>query len=108
MKGLRSCTLMMALVLLCCIAPISIFAQDKQVQGEPSEQVQQSTVEKININTATKADLEKLPGIGPTIAERIINYREQNGPFKAIEEIKNVQGIGDKKFEAMKDLISVE
>lgn len=61
----------------------------------------------ININTASKEELESLPGIGPTLAQRIIDYREKNGYFQSIEEIKNVSGIGDKKFEAIKDLITV-
>lgn len=61
----------------------------------------------ININTATKQELESLPGIGPTLAQRIIDYREKNGYFQTIEDIKKVSGIGDKKFEAIKDLITV-
>lgn len=64
--------------------------------------------QKVNINTADEAMLDTLPGIGPSKAKRIIEYREQNGPFKSIEEIKNVSGIGDKTFEQLKDLITVE
>ncbi|MBT9130789.1 MAG: ComE operon protein 1 [candidate division WS2 bacterium] len=62
---------------------------------------------KININTATQVSLETLPGIGPALASRIISYRQTNGPFKTIEEIKEVSGIGDKRFEDIKDLITV-
>ncbi|OPX87940.1 MAG: ComE operon protein 1 [Pelotomaculum sp. PtaB.Bin104] len=61
----------------------------------------------VNINTADISALDTLPGIGPAIAERIIQYRETNGPFNAITDIKNVSGIGDKKFEDLKDKISV-
>lgn len=60
---------------------------------------------KININTATKEELKRLYKIGDKLAERIIEYREKNGPFKNIEDIKKVSGIGDKIFEAIKDSI---
>ncbi|MCI0450550.1 MAG: helix-hairpin-helix domain-containing protein [Chlorobi bacterium] len=63
---------------------------------------------KININLAYAGDLQLLPGIGEVTAERIIDYREQKGPFKKIQDIKKVKGIGDKKFEQMKDFITVE
>ncbi len=63
---------------------------------------------KININTASAEELEELNGIGKVLAERIVSFRETNGPFKSIEEIKKVSGIGEKKFEAIRDLIVVE
>lgn len=62
---------------------------------------------KININTATLEELDKLPGVGEATANKIISHREENGQFKTIEDIKNVNGIGDKKFEKMKELICV-
>ena len=62
----------------------------------------------ININKATETELQTLPGIGASLASRIIDYRSQNGKFGSIEEIKNVNGIGDSKFENIKDLISVK
>lgn len=61
----------------------------------------------VNINTATQTELETLPGIGPSLALKIINYRNENGKFSSIDEIKNVSGIGDAKFENMKSLITV-
>ncbi|MBR3887480.1 MAG: helix-hairpin-helix domain-containing protein [Clostridia bacterium] len=61
----------------------------------------------INLNTATAAELETLTGIGTSTAKKILNYREQNGKFKSIEEIKNVSGIGDAKYAAIKDDITV-
>ena len=63
---------------------------------------------KININTATLEELDKLPGVGEATANKIISHREENGQFKTIEDIKNVNGIGDKKFEKMKELICVK
>lgn len=62
---------------------------------------------KINLNTATLAELDTLPGIGPAIAQRIIEYRQQNGAFTKIEDVKKVRGIGDAMFEQIKDLITV-
>ncbi len=62
---------------------------------------------KVNINTANKEKLETLPGIGETTAQKIIDYREANGKFKTIEDIKNVSGIGETKYESLKDKITV-
>ena len=62
----------------------------------------------ININTASESELEQLPGIGPSISSRIVEYRNKNGKFKSIEDIKNVTGVGDSKFEKIKDLIKVK
>lgn len=63
---------------------------------------------KVNINTATKEKLITLPGIGDAMADKIINYRTQNGKFEKIEDIKKVSGIGDSKFNNIKDIITVE
>ena len=67
-----------------------------------------STSAKININTANANMLQTLPGIGPVLSERIIEYRNQNGLFGVIDDIKDVSGIGEKKFEGIKDLICVQ
>ena len=64
--------------------------------------------EKINLNTATLEELMTLDRIGPKYAQRIIDYRETNGPFEQIEDIMEVKGIGPKTFEANKDKITVE
>jgi competence protein ComEA len=61
----------------------------------------------VNLNTATAADLEKLPGIGPATAARIVEYRQKNGAFKKAEELMNVQGIGEKTFLKLKSLVTV-
>ena len=63
---------------------------------------------KININKATQTELETIPGVGPSTALKIIEYREQNGKFSSIEDIKNVSGIGDAKYKKMKDYITVK
>ena len=62
---------------------------------------------KVNINTATKEELDTLPGIGESTANKIISYREEKGNFKSIEEIKEVSGIGDSKYEQIKNLIEI-
>lgn len=65
-----------------------------------------SSQDLININTASVEELDSLPGIGPTIAQRIIDYRDENGPFQTIEDILNVSGVGPSTFEQIKDLIT--
>lgn len=62
---------------------------------------------KVNINTASQSELDELPGIGPSTAQKIIEYREENGNFETIEDVQNVKGIGDAKFEEIKDKITV-
>ena len=64
--------------------------------------------DKININTADSNSLQTLPGIGPQKAEAIIQFREQEGPFQAVEDLMKVSGIGEKTFEKLKDLITVK
>lgn len=66
-----------------------------------------SSANKVNINTANETELTSLSGIGPAKAKAIVSYREENGPFKSVEDIKNVSGIGDKTFEKLKDSITV-
>jgi competence protein ComEA len=61
----------------------------------------------VNINTAPADELQRLPGVGEVTAQRIIGYRQANGPFETIEDIQNVSGIGPKTFEGMRDLITV-
>lgn len=63
---------------------------------------------KVNINTASQTELETLNGVGPSTALKIIKFREENGNFKEIEDIKNVPGIGETKFESLKDSICVK
>jgi len=67
----------------------------------------QNKSSKVNINTADVKELDTLPGIGEATANKIIQHREDNGKFKSIGDIKNVNGIGEKKFDNIKDLISV-
>lgn len=73
-----------------------------------SDNMQQKKQSIVNINNATKTELETLPGIGPSIANKIVNYRKEKGKFSKIEDIKNVSGIGEAKFEKIKKYISVK
>jgi competence protein ComEA len=76
------------------------------VSGAPT--ATKAPIGKININTATIAELDMLPGIGPAIAQRIVDYRTQNGDFKKIDDLKKVRGIGDVLFDQIKDLITLQ
>lgn len=62
----------------------------------------------VNLNRATAADLETLPGIGPSLAQRILDYRRDHGPFRTVEELQNVSGIGPKKFEELRPYVTVQ
>lgn len=86
-------------------AGLSGGAQGLSFNAGASGQSNQSKL--ININTADTTALQQLTGVGPATAEKIINYRNENGKFKTIEDIKNVSGIGDKTFEKFRDKITV-
>jgi len=75
--------------------------------GNPSSSVGSQNEAKININKADETELQNLPGIGPAKAAAIIEYRNTSGPFKTVEDLKNISGIGDKTFEKLKDLIAI-
>ena len=97
MKDLRTKRAALGTVLALIVLSFSwVYAQTPKTPGP-----------KVNINTASQAELESLPQIGPKIAEQIILYRTQNGNFKKIEEIMKIKGIGEKLFNQLKDLITV-
>ena len=95
-------------------APVRIYqptVQEDDIPETPNQQEEvetpQETVPQIvNINTATVQDLESLPGIGPVMAQRIVDYRNEHGPFKSVEELTKVKGIGESKLEELLDLIT--
>ena len=88
-------------------SPDSSSVSEKPTEAKSSSATTQTVSSKININTASAAELDKLPGIGPTYAQRIIEYRESKGGFKSISEIQNIKGIGPKTFEKLKDMIEI-
>ncbi|MFC7545400.1 helix-hairpin-helix domain-containing protein [Plantactinospora sp. GCM10030261] len=61
----------------------------------------------INLNTATLADLDGLPGVGPVLAQRILDHRQRHGPFKAVSDLRQVDGIGEARYEDLKDMVTV-
>ena len=73
----------------------------------PPRSNSESVGERISINTATSPELERLPGIGPVLAQRIVEYREQNGPYQRLEDLLEVEGIGPSKLESLQDYVQV-
>jgi len=85
------------------MVPRRIQASTSPQDGAPSAQQSSLT----NINTATVEDLDKLPGVGPSMAQRILDYRTKNGPFSSVDELDNVEGIGPKKLENLRELVTI-
>ena len=85
------------------LVPARAHAQSKSAAGAPK--VVSTAV--VNVNTASAADFEGLPGVGPKLAARIVEYRQKNGPFKKIEDLMNVRGLGEKNFLKLKAQLSV-
>jgi len=87
----------------CLVAWLPLSADAQRAANPPSTTI----VEAINLNSATALQLAALPGIGVKTAELIVQYRLKNGPFKKIEEVMNVRGIGEKSFLRIKDRLTV-
>lgn len=82
--------------------------EESEISPGITQPVTTTDSSKMNINKAGVDELDELPGIGPAKAETIIEYRDTNGPFKTIEDLKSISGIGEKTFDKLKDLITVK
>jgi len=102
---LRSALSIFALAMLCAAFASTAAAAQAKNTGAPRAKAATTAV--VNINTAPASEIEGLPGIGAKTAARIVEYRQKNGPFKKIEELMNVRGIGEKNFLKLKPQLSV-
>jgi len=81
---------------------------DSTESKDPAKQDESASKERVNINTADQGVLESLPGIGPTYAQRIIKYRNEQGNFETIEELKKIDGIAQKRLDNLKPFIKLK
>lgn len=98
---MKRSVLTLALVLVC----FGALSLDAQRPAKPASAA--SSAEVVNLNTATANQIADLPGIGVKTAELIVQYRVKNGPFKKIEEVMNIRGVGEKTFLRIRDRITV-
>jgi competence protein ComEA len=99
---------MMIRILLAAIAAIALSVSPSSAQSKaPAPKPTATAAAPVNLNTATAEQLATIPGVGPKMAERIIDYRQKNGGFKKIEDLMNVSGVGEKSFLKMKPLITI-
>jgi competence protein ComEA len=90
------------------ILVLMIFSLNQMVFAQTTAPAKEAGKAVININSAGQSDLEKLPGIGPSLAKKILEFRQKNGQFKTTNDLMAVPGIGEKKFEQLKNLITVK
>jgi len=99
---------MMIRILMAAIAAIALSAPSLSAQSKiPAPKPTATAAAPVNLNTATAEQLATIPGVGPKMAERILDYRQKNGGFKKVEDLMNVSGVGEKSFLKMKPLITV-
>jgi competence protein ComEA len=94
-------------IVACCCLLWAVPVTAAQSKSTAHSTAKPSSTAVVNLNTASASDLEGLPGIGAKTAARIVEYRQKNGPFKKIEELMNVRGVGEKNFLKLKPQITV-
>jgi competence protein ComEA len=93
---------------LVAVMALLVAAPSAQQKTSPAKaSASHATGQVVNLNTASQAELEQLPGIGPKVAARIVDYRAKKGPFHKIEEVMNVQGMGEKSFLKLRAQLTV-
>lgn len=98
------CSMMALASLVTMMIAVRVPAAEAQTKATQADTAKPAIV---NINTASLAELESLPGVGAKMAARILEYRQKNGPFKKVEELMNVRGLGEKNFLKLKDQLTV-
>jgi competence protein ComEA len=103
------CVSMLCLCLLCGAFPAMAQKANDAPAASPAKAAPAAAAQagKVNLNSATAEQLTTIPGIGPAMAKRILEYRAKSGKFNRIEEIMNIKGIGEKKFQQIKDRLAV-
>ena len=99
--------ILMAAIFGIAVSAAAASAQNKATTPKAAATATATATAPVNLNTATAEQLATIPGVGPRMAERIIDYRQKNGGFKKVEDLMNVSGVGEKSFLKMKPLITV-
>jgi len=103
----RNALALTALILLTATAASMAAPAHQTPAQKPAAPTATLVAAPINVNTATSAELEKLPGVGPAMALRIVEYRQKNNGFKKLEDLMQVKGIGEKTFLRLKPLVTI-
>lgn len=101
-------TIFVALLVVACAVAQPVAAAPLQSDQSDAAAPAAGNTERVELNTADQAALESLPGIGPRTAERIIEYRNENGGFEKVEDLMNVRGIGERTFLRLRDLVRID
>jgi competence protein ComEA len=98
----------LSLLTACTLVFASLSSISLAAEAQPSKPNAAAERGRVNLNTASAAELESLPGIGPALAQRIVEYRQKNGPFKRIEDLLSVQGVGPKMLEKLHTKLTID